>query len=140
QRDAKVVALDRVVRTNPDYPHELLVVRKELADKQPAAVTAMTRSIIEACRFMVTNRERTIEIYRKYTGESDAKLANDAYDALLAIHGFGVNGGMTRQGLDAAVKLALENGSIKQALPLTAWADFSFQEQVLREIGPAAAW
>jgi len=93
QRDAKVVALDRVVRTNPDYPHELLVVRKELADKQPAAVTAMTRSIIEACRFMVGNRERTIEIYRKYTGENDTKLANDAYDALLAIRGFGVNGG-----------------------------------------------
>jgi len=64
QRDAKVVALDRVVRSNPDYPHELLVVRKELADKQPAAVAAVTRSIIEACRFMVMNRERTIEIYR----------------------------------------------------------------------------
>src|SRR3977135_4575503 len=39
QRDAKVVALDRVVRSNPDYPHELLVVRKELADKQPEAIT-----------------------------------------------------------------------------------------------------
>ena len=35
----------------------------------------MTRSIIEACRFMVGNRERTIEIYRKYTGETDIKLA-----------------------------------------------------------------
>jgi ABC-type nitrate/sulfonate/bicarbonate transport system substrate-binding protein len=138
QRDAKVVALDRVVRTNPDYPHELLVVRKELADKQPAAITAMTRSIIEACRFMVTNRERTIEIYRKYTGESDTKLANDAYDALLAIRGFGVNGGMTRKGLEAAVQLAVENGSIKQPLPLAAWADFRFQEEVLRQIGTVA--
>src|SRR3978361_580165 len=64
QRDAQVVALDQVVRSNPDYPHELLVVRKEVADKQPDAIAAVTRSIIEACRFIVTNRERTIEIYR----------------------------------------------------------------------------
>src|SRR5712692_8124817 len=135
QRDAKVVALDRVVRSNPDYPHELLVVRKELADKQPEAVMAVTRSIIEACRFMVTNRERTVEIYRKYTGENDSKLASEAYDALIAIHGFGVNGGMTRKGMEAAAQLAVENGSIKQPIPLSAWADFSFQEDVLRRIG-----
>jgi ABC-type nitrate/sulfonate/bicarbonate transport system substrate-binding protein len=138
QRDAKVVALDKVVRTNPDYPHELLVVRREIAEKQPQAVAAMTRSIIEACRFMVTNRERTIEIYRKYTSETDTKLANEAYDALLAIHGFGVNGGMTRKGMEAAAQLAVENGSIKQVIPLAAWTNFSFQEDVLREIGTVA--
>jgi ABC-type nitrate/sulfonate/bicarbonate transport system substrate-binding protein len=138
QRDAKVEALDRVVRTNPDYPHELLVVRKEVADKQPEAVTAVTRSIIEACRFMVMNRERTIEIYRKYTGENDSKLANEAYDALVAMRGFGVNGGMTPRGLEAAAQLAVENGAIKQLIPLAAWADFRFQEDVLRQIGTVA--
>jgi NitT/TauT family transport system substrate-binding protein len=138
QRDAKVEALDRVVRSNPDYPHELLVVRKEVADKQPEAVTAVTRSIIEACRFMVMNRERTIEIYRKYTGENDPKLANEAYDALVAMRGFGVNGGMTPKGLEAAAQLAVENGAIKQLIPLAAWADFSFQEDVLRQIGTVA--
>src|SRR5262249_36431021 len=138
QRDAKVVALDRVVRTNPDYPHELLVVRKEIVDKQPQAVAAVTRSIIEACRFMVANRERTIEIYRKYTGETDASVANQAYDALIAIKGFGVNGGMTRKGMEAAAQLAVENGSIKQPIPLAAWTDFSFQEDVLRRLGTVA--
>jgi len=126
------------VRTNPDYPHELLVVRKEVADKQPQAVAAVTRSIIEACRFMVTNRERTIEIYRKYTGETDTKLASEAYDALLAIRGFGVNGGMTHKGMEAAARLAVENGSIKQPIPLAAWTNFSFQEDVLRQIGTVA--
>jgi ABC-type nitrate/sulfonate/bicarbonate transport system substrate-binding protein len=138
QRDAKVVALDKVVRTNPDYPHELLVVRREIAEKQPQAVAAITRSIIEACRFMVTTRGRTIEIYRKYTGETDASVANEAYDALLAIHGFGVNGGMTRKGMEAAAQLAVENGSIKQPIPLATWTDFSFQEDVLRQIGTVA--
>src|SRR5262249_45019669 len=126
QRDAKVVALDKVVRTNPDYPHELLVVRKEIADKQPQAVAAVTRSIIEACRFMVANRERAIEIYRRYTGETDASVANEAYDALIAIKGFGVNGGMTRKGMEAAAQLAVENGSIKKTRPRATATHVSF--------------
>jgi ABC-type nitrate/sulfonate/bicarbonate transport system substrate-binding protein len=132
QRDSKVVALDRVVRTNPDYPHEVLVVRKELAEKQPDVVTALTKSIIEACRFMVTHRDRTVEIYKKYTGETDTKLANAAYDALLAIHGYGVNGGMTRKGLEQVAKLAKHG---EKSVPLESWADFRFQEDAIRQLG-----
>ena len=69
ERDAQVVALDRIARTSPDYPHELLVVRKELTEKQPEAVAAVTRSIIEACRFMATHKrahDRDLsEIFRR---------------------------------------------------------------------------
>jgi ABC-type nitrate/sulfonate/bicarbonate transport system substrate-binding protein len=133
KRDGQVIELERVVRSNPDYPHEMLVVRKELVDKQPQVVKAITRSIIEACRFMVKNRERTIEIYQKYTGETDTKLANQAYDALLEMRGFGVNGGMKRKGLEQVTKLAVENGA--RAVPIEAWADFRFQDEVLKEIG-----
>jgi ABC-type nitrate/sulfonate/bicarbonate transport system substrate-binding protein len=135
QRDGQVRMLDRIARTNPDYPHELLVVRKEIADKQPAAIIAMTRSIIEACRFIQSHRQRTIEIYRKYAGETDEAIANAAYDALVAMHGFGVNGGMRRQGLETAARLAVENGSITKLMPVEAFADFRFQEEALRQIG-----
>ena len=133
ERDGSVVALDRVARTNPDYPHEMLVVRKELAERSPQVITAVTRAIIEACRFVATNRARTIEIYRKYTGETDAKLAGAAYDALIEMHGFGVNGGMTHKGVEAVAKLAVENGA--KPIPIEAWADFRFQAAALGEIG-----
>jgi NitT/TauT family transport system substrate-binding protein len=138
ERDAHVTALDRIARTSPDYPHELLVVRKELTEKQPDAIMAVTRSIIEACRFMATNKQRTIEIYQKYSGEKDMKVASEAYDALLEMHGWGINGGMTRKGLEAAVKLAVENGATKQVLPIESMADFSFQEAVVKKIGAIA--
>jgi ABC-type nitrate/sulfonate/bicarbonate transport system substrate-binding protein len=132
ERDSKVVVLDRVVRTNPDYPHEVLVVRKELADNHPEIITAVTKSIIEACRFIVSHRERTVELYKKYTGENDTKLANEAYDALLAIHGYGVNGGMTRKGMEDVATLA-KHGD--KSIPLEAWADFKFQEEAVRQLG-----
>jgi ABC-type nitrate/sulfonate/bicarbonate transport system substrate-binding protein len=133
QRDGSVVSLDDMARTNPDYPHEVLVVRRAVAEKNPAAAVAVARSIIEACRFIVTHRERTLELYRKYTGETDMQLANRAYDALLALHGYGVNGGMTRQGMANVVKLAAENGA--KAVPLDAWTDFRFQEEAVRQLG-----
>src|SRR5436190_9479799 len=136
QRDSNVVELDRVVRGSPDYPHELLVVRRELAEKQPQVAIAITRSIIEACRFMVANRDRTLEIYRKYTGETDLKLAGAAYDALLAMRGWGVNGGMTRKGQETVAKLAVENGA--KSVPLEAWTDFRFQDEALKQIGRVA--
>jgi ABC-type nitrate/sulfonate/bicarbonate transport system substrate-binding protein len=136
RRDSKVVELERIMRTNPDYPHQMLVVRKDLAEKRPDGVTAVTRSIIEACRFMVTNRQRTIELYMKHSGETDVALVNAAYDELMEMHGFGVNGGMTRPGLEAVAKLAAENGA--KSIPIESWADFRFQEEALKQIGRVA--
>jgi ABC-type nitrate/sulfonate/bicarbonate transport system substrate-binding protein len=136
RRDSSVVELDRIARSNPVYPHQMLVVRKQLADKNPQVVTAVTRSIIEACRFMATNRARTIELYMKHTGENDVKLVNAAYDALMEIHGFGVNGGMTREGLEAVARLAAENGA--KSIPIESWADSRFQEDALKQIGRVA--
>ena len=133
QRDSKVVSLDETARTNPDYPHEVLVIRREIAEKSPAAATAVVRSIIEACRFIVTHRERTVELYKKYTGEPDTVLANAAYDALLAMHGYGVNGGLTRKGLENVARLAGENGA--KTIPVDGWADLRFQAEAVRQIG-----
>src|ERR1700704_6170471 len=85
---------------------------------------------------MVTNRARTIELYMKHTGETDVTLVSAAYDALLEIHGFGVNGGMTRQGLEAVARLAAENGA--KTIPIESWADFRFQEETLKQNGRGA--
>jgi hypothetical protein len=85
---------------------------------------------------MMTNRDRTIEIYKKHTGEIDMKLINAAYDALVEIRGFGINGGMRRKGLEVVTKTAVENGA--KSIPIEAWADFRFQEEALQQIGRVA--
>jgi hypothetical protein len=85
---------------------------------------------------MVANRERTIDIYMKASGETDRNLVNAGYDALLAIKGFGVNGGMTRQGLEIVTKFATENGA--KSIPIESWSDFRFQDEALKQIGRVA--
>jgi hypothetical protein len=64
------------------------------------------------------------------------KLAGAAYDALLAMRGWGVNGGMTRKGQEYVAKLAVENGA--RSVSLEAWTDFRFQDEALKQIGRAA--
>ena len=69
----------------------------------------------------------------KVSGETDRNLVNTGYDALLAIHGFGVNGGMTRKGLETVTRFAVENGA--KSIPIDSWSDFRFQEEALKQIG-----
>ena len=131
------MALDSIVRTSPDYPHELLVVRKELTEKQPEAIDGGDpfhhRGLPLHGHAQGAHRRDLSEIYRRegYEGRGEA------YDALLAMHGWGVNGGMTRKGLEAAVKLAVENGATKTALPVEAWR-ISISGSGCKQIGTVA--
>jgi sulfopyruvate decarboxylase TPP-binding subunit len=81
------------------------VIRRELAEKQPQ-VAARHHPLDHRGLPLHGGEPRAarLEIYRKYTGETDMKLAGAAYDALLAMRGWGVNGGMTRKGQDYVAK------------------------------------
>ena len=75
--------------------------------------------MIQACRFIVKNKAETIGITRKYSPGADIEVLGRAYDELIRIQGFGVNGGMTERNLKVAHDLALQNGQISQAVPRT---------------------
>jgi hypothetical protein len=75
---------------------------------------------------------------QKYVpGMNPAVLAR-AYDELMRIRGFGVNGGMTEANLKAAHDLALQNRQIDRPVPLDQWADFRFQQRALDALGRVA--
>ena len=62
-------------------------------------------------------------------------MLSRAYDELIRIHGFGVNGGMTEANLKVAHDLALQNRQIDRAVPLDQWVDFRFQQRALELLG-----
>jgi ABC-type nitrate/sulfonate/bicarbonate transport system substrate-binding protein len=135
ERDPNVRFLGTLAEMLPEYPFELLLVRKDLIDRNPEAVTRITAAIIDACRYIATNKQGTLEVYEKYTGTRDRQLSERAYDALVKMGGFGVNGGMTREKLTTAMNMAVENKFLEKPVPLEAWADFRFQDEALRRVG-----
>lgn len=129
-----VHALANIAELMPLYPHELLLVRKEDIDNKPEKVTRIVQSIIEACRFLMTNREESIAIFLKYTG-ADRAVAEYTYDKLLAMKPWGVNGGMTEETLKAAMETSLENKAIDAPVPLSSFSDFRFQKEAVKRLG-----
>jgi len=120
----------------PDYPVELLVLRKEMLEQNPEAATAIVRAVIQACRYIVNDKAGTIEVMLKYVPGMNVAVLDRALDELLRIRGFGVDGGMTVANLKVAHDLAQQNGQIVRAMPLDQWVDFRFQQLALASLGP----
>jgi NitT/TauT family transport system substrate-binding protein len=134
--DPNITLLKSVSEIFPDYPFELLFLRKDMIDKNPEAATAITRAIIQACRYIVTNKSGTIEVMLKYVPGMNADVLDRAYAELIRIHGFGVNGDMTEKSLKVAHDLALQNKEIDHPLSLDQYADFGPQQRAMKSLGP----
>ena len=131
-KDIKIFA--QVADEIPLYPHELLLVRSEDAEKHREKVVRIVQSIMEACRYMTTHKNESVDLFIKYAGGERA-AAEEGYDRLIRLKAWGVNGGMTRAKLEAAMTMSIQNKAIEKAIPLEQWADFSFQEEALRRLG-----
>lgn len=135
--DPNVKLMTSVAEVIPNYPFEVLILRNDLLEKNPAAATAITRAVIQACRYIVRNKSGTVEVMMKYSPSSKPAVVERAYDELLRIRGFGVNGDMTEANMGIAHDLALQNKQINQAIPLARWTDFGPQERAMASLGKA---
>jgi NitT/TauT family transport system substrate-binding protein len=134
--DPNIRIIKSVADVLPDYPVELLVLRKEMLDTNPAAAHAITRAVIQACRLIVRSKRDTVDVVLKYAPGMNRAVLERAYDELIRIQGFGVNGGMTQANMNVAHDLALRNRQIDRPIPLDQWADFRFQERAVADLGP----
>lgn len=133
--DPNIRIIKSVAEILPEYPVEVLVLRNDMLEKNPDAATAITTALIQACRYIVKNKGGTIEVAHKYIPGMKIDVLERAYDELLRIDGFGVNGGMTPVNMKVAHDLALQNKQIDRSLPLEKWSDFRFQQRSLETLG-----
>jgi NitT/TauT family transport system substrate-binding protein len=133
--DPNITLMKSMADVMPDYPFELLFLRKDMIDKNPAAATAITRAIIQACRYIVTDKSGTIEVMLKYVPGMNTAVLDRAYAELIRIQGFGVNGDMTEKNMRVAHDLALANKEIDHPFPLDQWADFGPQQRAMESLG-----
>jgi ABC-type nitrate/sulfonate/bicarbonate transport system substrate-binding protein len=133
--DPNLRIIKSVADVLPEYPVELLVLRKNLLDQNPDAAVAITRAMIQACRYIVQNKAGTVDVMLKYAPGMNRAVLDRSHDELLRIRGFGVNGDMTEANMRVAHDLALLNRQIDRPVALNEWADFRFQERALAELG-----
>jgi ABC-type nitrate/sulfonate/bicarbonate transport system substrate-binding protein len=133
--DSNIRIIKSIADILPNYPVELLVLHKDMLDKKPETALAITRAVIQACRYIGENKSETIDVVLKYAPGMNRKVLDRAYDELIRIQGFGVNGGMTQANMKVAHDLALQNRQIDRPISLDKWADFRFQERAVAALG-----
>lgn len=137
--DPNIRIIQSVADILPNYPVELLVLRKDMLDQKPELAVAITRAVIQACRYIVRDKMGTVDVVLKYAPGINRTVLDRAYDELIRIQGFGVNGGMTKANMKLAHDLALQNRQIDRPISLDHWADFRFQERAVAQLGWYAA-
>lgn len=106
-----------------------------MLDQYPDAAVALTRAMIQACRYIVQNKSGTVDVMLKYAPGMNRAVLDRAYDELLRIKGFEFNGDMTEANMRGAHDRALLNHQIDRPVPISDWADFRFRERALVELG-----
>lgn len=93
-----------------------------------------TKSIIEAVRFSVQNRDAMLKLGEELIGK-DPKAVAAAYDAYRSSGVWGVNGGLDRKGFEITVKLGLETGQMKSPIAFEKIVDTEFVDAALKDLG-----
>jgi NitT/TauT family transport system substrate-binding protein len=133
--DPNIRIIRSIADVLPEYPVELLVLRKDMLDQHPETALAIVRAVIQACRYITQNKSGTLDVVRKYVAGMNPTVISQAYDELIRIRGFGVDGGMTEANLKVAHDLALQNHQTTRSVPLLQWVDFRFQKRALASLG-----
>lgn len=133
--DPNIRLLTSVADVIPEYPFELLVLRRDLIEKNPTAAAGIVRAVIQACRSIVKDRDGTLAVMLKYTPGMNRGVLERAYSELVRIRGFGINGDLTESNLRIAHDMALSNKQIDRAVPMAQWADLRFQQRALDGLG-----
>jgi NitT/TauT family transport system substrate-binding protein len=67
-------------KISPQYPANVLVVRKKFLDANYDTVRKALRAYLEGIHRTRTDKEFTVKVIAKYTGEKDRKILSDTYD------------------------------------------------------------
>jgi NitT/TauT family transport system substrate-binding protein len=93
-----------------------------------------TKSIIEAVRFAIQNKEAMLKLGEELIGK-DPVSVEAAYDAYRDSRVWGINGGLDKKDFDFTVRLGIETGEMKEPIVFEKVVDTKFVDAVINELG-----
>ena len=108
--------------------------KMEWLSKNRDAAIRYTKSIIEAVRFAMENKEPMLKLGEELIGK-DPQAVAAAYDAYRTSGVWGLNGGLDKKGFDTTVKLGIQTGEMKEPIAFERVVDTQFVEGALKNLG-----
>ncbi len=129
-----IVALATVPKVVPEIPYEFGVAREDYLQKNPEIVYQLTKSVIEANRWIAANKAGTVEVAKKILPEENVEEFTKAYE-LLGPQFWGINGDLSKASYDFTADFLKKVGYLKEPSPYEKFFDRRFVDRALNELG-----
>ncbi|MBI2372309.1 MAG: ABC transporter substrate-binding protein [Deltaproteobacteria bacterium] len=132
-RYPQLIALAEIPKIVPEIAYTFGVAKQEYLDRNPETAYKLTRGMIEANRYIVTNKAGAVEAGAKIM-RRPAEVIARIYD-LIDKRLWGVNGDLDREHYLYTVDLLRRVGYLQTPLSYEEFFDRRFVDRVLRELG-----
>ncbi len=130
----EIVSLVQVSKILPELPYNFTGSKVEFIEKNPEAVYRLTRALIEANRYIASNKAGTLEVAAKVLKDEPADVLSRAYD-MADPRLWGVNGEMAEAAYKSTLDLLLKVGYLKEPVSFEKLFDWRFVDRVLKDLG-----
>jgi len=130
----EIIALVNVAKIIPEIPYEFGMAKEEYLQKNADTVQKLTKAIIEANRWIATNKAGAVEVARKILPEEPADVLTRAYE-MADPRLWGVNGDLTEASYNFTVEFLKKVGYLETPVPYKQFFDRRFVDQALKDLG-----
>jgi NitT/TauT family transport system substrate-binding protein len=130
----EIIALVNVPKVVPEIPYEFGMAKEEYIQKNADTVQKLTKAIIEANRWIATNKAGVVEVAKKILPEETTDVLNKAYD-MADPRLWGVNGDFSEASYTFTVEFLKKVGYLENPVPYKQFFDRRFVDQALKDLG-----
>ena len=128
--------LGAVADVAPELPDQYEITRDDLIKDQPDTVARMVKAGLRGYRWAQQNPDKAAQLASKYIKEAPPEQIARSIKAIADMKVWGVDGGITAEGIDQAQKLYQQFGVIPRTVKAEEVANTKFVEQAVKELGP----
>ena len=132
--DVKV--LTTLAKEFPDLPLAYNITRDDVIKDQSTVLTKFLKAEIKGYRWAAQNPEAAATIAEKYIREVPHDLMTRGFRGLIELRVYGLDGGLTTEGIDRTQKLLVDLGALRRAVPAAEVATTQLVDAVIKDIGP----
>lgn len=132
--DVKV--LTTLAKEFPDLPLAYNITRDDVVKDQGPMLQKFLKAEIKGYRWAAQNPEPAATIAEKYIKEVPHDLMTRGFKGLVDLGVYGLDGGLTSEGVDRTQQLLVDLGALKRTVPAADVSTTQFVDAAVQDLGP----